>query len=100
MCPVSNVRTGTIPSVAEHPIREFIDQGIKVTVNSDDPSMFGTDMNNEYIQLHEQLGFSVEELFRISLNAVDTAFIKNIEKKMLKEKFKKEYQSLTSKTIQ
>ena len=79
-CPVSNVRTGAVASVADHPIREFIEHGIRVTVNSDDPPMFGTDMNNEYIQLHEQLGFTVPELFQLSLNAIDSAFLTEKEK--------------------
>jgi adenosine deaminase len=45
-CPVSNVRTGAIPSLRDHPIREFQDMGITVTVNSDDPSMFGTTLSS------------------------------------------------------
>jgi adenosine deaminase len=93
-CPVSNVRTGAVASVAQHPIREFIDNGIRVTVNSDDPPMFGTDMNNEYIQLHQQLGFSVPELFQLSLNAVDSAFLPENEKATLREKFVDEYAAL------
>jgi adenosine deaminase len=93
-CPVSNVRTGAVASVADHPIREFIDNDIRVTVNSDDPPMFGTDMNNEYIQLHEQLGFTVPELFQLSLNAVDSAFLSEPKKAALREKFVDEYVKL------
>jgi len=96
MCPVSNVRTGVVPSVAEHPIREFMDRDIRVTVNSDDPSMFGTDMNNEYVQLHEQLGFTVKELFKLSLNAVDSAFISVNERRRLRDAFTEDYESLVS----
>jgi len=94
-CPVSNVRTNAVPSVREHPVRAFYDSGIRVTVNSDDPSMFGTDMNNEYVQLHEQLGFTVPELFQISLNAVDSAFLPDEEKMRLREKFHEEIDRLT-----
>ena len=94
-CPVSNVRTGAVASVADHPIREFIDNGIRVTVNSDDPPMFGTDMNNEYVQLHRQLGFTVEELFQLSLNAVDSAFLPWEEKAALRDRFVDEYAALT-----
>lgn len=93
-CPVSNVRTGAITSVRDHPIREFQVRGIRVTVNSDDPSMFGTDMNNEYIQLHRELGYTVPELFQLSLNAVDSAFIPEKEKERLRGTFIREYQSL------
>jgi len=95
-CPVSNVRTGAVASVADHPIREFIDNGIRVTVNSDDPPMFGTDMNNEYIQLHRQLGFTVPELFQLSLNTVDSAFLPENKKAELRDRFMKECARLTS----
>lgn len=73
--PVSNLRTNVVASIVEHPVRAFYDGGLSVTVNSDDPSMFGTDMNNEYLQLHEHLGFTVPELFQLSLNAVGSAFL-------------------------
>jgi len=94
-CPVSNVRTNTVPSVGEHPVRAFYDSGIRVTVNSDDPSMFGTDMNNEYLQLHEHLGFTVPELFQLSLNAVDSAFLPPEKREELREALLEEYEELT-----
>jgi len=75
MCPTSNLRTGVIPSLQKHPIRTFFDNGIRVTVNTDDPSMFNTDMNNEYLQLHRQLNFTVSELFDLTLNALDSSFL-------------------------
>ena len=96
-CPVSNVRTNAVSSVREHPIRSFIDNGINVTVNSDDPSMFGTDMNNEYIQLSKQLGFTIPELFQLSLNAVDSSFLQSEDKGKLRMKFMKEYRQLKEK---
>jgi aminodeoxyfutalosine deaminase len=48
VCPSSNVATRSVASLAEHPIQAFRDAGITVTVNSDDPSMFGTSLNQEY----------------------------------------------------
>ena len=95
-CPVSNVRTGAISSVREHPIREFQSRGIRVTVNSDDPSMFGTDMNNEYLQLHRELKFTIPELLGLSLNAVDSAFIPEKERERLRGTFVEEYRRLLS----
>jgi adenosine deaminase len=93
-CPVSNVKTGVISSVKEHPIREFMDKGIRVTVNCDDPSMFGTNMNNEYIQLYRQLGFTIPELFKLSLNAVDSAFLSLVKKEKLRSHFINEFKRL------
>jgi adenosine deaminase len=93
-CPVSNLRTGVVRSLREHPIRRFFEEGISVTVNSDDPSMFGTDMNNEYLQLHRELGFTVRELFLLSLNAVDSAFLPLERRAELRESFIEEYEGL------
>ena len=91
MCPVSNLRTGVVPSIKEHPIREYFDKGLLVTVSSDDPSLFHTDMNNEYIQLHQQLGFTVPELFQISMNGIDAAFLDEEIKSQLRSSFLSEY---------
>ncbi len=67
-------------------------------MNSDDPSMFGTDMNNEYIQLHRELGFNVQDLFQLSLNAVDSSFLPEKDKVRLREDFIKDYRNLVEKS--
>ena len=48
ICITSNLRTGLCPTIAEHPVRRYFDQGIMVTLNSDDPAMFGTTLAREY----------------------------------------------------
>jgi len=95
MCPTSNLRTGAVPSLQEHPIRTFFDKGIRVTVNTDDPSMFNTNMNNEYLQLHQQLNFGIPELFMLSLNALDSSFLSETQKVQMRKSFIKEYRRLT-----
>lgn len=94
MCPTSNLRTGVVPSLQEHPIRTFFDKRINVTINTDDPSMFNTDMNNEYLQLHRQLDFTISELFKLTLNALDSSFLPETQKVQMYESFIKEYQRL------
>ncbi len=96
MCPVSNLRTGVVPSISEHPIREFFEKGLLVTVNSDDPSLFHTSMNNEYEQIHKHLDFSLKELFQISMNGVQTAFINESVKSDLVQRFTKEFTEIES----
>ena len=93
-CPTSNVKTGVVEKMEKHPIRTFFDKGIVVTVNTDDPSMFGTDMNNEYLQLYRKLNFTIPQLFKLSLNAVDSSFLPEKHKSSLHESFTKEYQRL------
>ena len=92
--PISNVRTGVVKSIQDHPIREFYDKGLLVTVNSDDSSLFHTDLNNEYIQIHEHLGFSIPELFQLSMNGIETAFIDEVSKTELRESFSTEYRQI------
>jgi len=96
-CPTSNLRIGAIKTIKEHPIRHFIKQGINVSVNSDAPPMFNTDINNEYLQLHKEQGFSVDELMRISLDSIETSFLARKKKDELRETFLKEYRELKTK---
>jgi adenosine deaminase len=91
MCPTSNVRTRVVHTLKSHPIRVFHDLGLTVTVNTDDPSMFGTNMNREYLQLHRQLGFSLSELFNLSLNAINSSFLPEESKSKMLESFIKTY---------
>ena len=94
MNPVSNVRTGVVESIQDHPIREFYDKGLLVTVNSDDPSLFHTDLNNEFIQIHKHLGFSIQELFQLSMNGIETAFIDEAMKLEMSNSFSMEYRQI------
>jgi adenosine deaminase len=94
MNPVSNVRTGVVKAIKDHPIREFYDNGLLVTVSSDDPSLFHTDMNNEFIQVHKHLGFTIPELFQISLNSIETAFIDETTKDEMRRSFTDEYSQI------
>lgn len=91
MCPVSNVKTGAVPDLTEHPIRRYMDGGLLVTVNSDDPPMFGTSITNEYRVLHEQLGFDEASLRQLSLNAVEASFLPDAEKARLRREFEDEF---------
>jgi len=74
LCPTSNVRTGACRSVAEHPIRQLFDAGVPVTVSSDDPLAFQTTVTNELQLLHDQLGFTLDELRQLTETAARHAF--------------------------
>ena len=93
-CPTSNVGTRVVPSLRDHPIRMFFEAGLKVSVNTDDPSMFGTDMNKEYLQLHREMGFTVDELFRLSLNALESSFLPAGDKGRMSREFEEEFSQL------
>jgi adenosine deaminase/aminodeoxyfutalosine deaminase len=80
MNPTSNVRTGLCPSFAEHPLRQCLDQGLLVTVNSDDPAFFGSDLANEFLLAHTELGFSANDLRRLATNSFQSSFLPDSEK--------------------
>jgi len=52
----SNLFTGSVASIESHPLRRFLDHGIRVTLNTDDPLYFGTDLYREYVRIHEEIG--------------------------------------------
>ena len=61
VCPTSNWLTSAVPSTAEHPIRRLMEAGIPVTINSDDPGLFGIDLCHEYELLHHEHGFTLND---------------------------------------
>jgi adenosine deaminase/aminodeoxyfutalosine deaminase len=73
--PTSNVRTGVCASFAEHPLRRYFDAGLLVTLNSDDPAFFGSDVANEYLLAHTEQGFTREELRRLAANSIRASFL-------------------------
>lgn len=73
VCPTSNVRTGAVRSFAEHPLRRLFDAGVRVTLNSDDPAIFGCSLPGEFATARA-MGFRDEELAAMSENARQCAF--------------------------
>jgi adenosine deaminase len=61
--------------IKAHPIRRLIAAGVPVTLGSDDPPFFGTSLNREYARAHQEVGLSVEELWRINLNGLRHALV-------------------------
>lgn len=78
--PTSNVRTGVCPSFAAHPLRQYFDRGLLVTINSDDPAFFGSDLANEFLLAHTQQGFTRDELRRLAANSFRASFLPETEK--------------------
>jgi adenosine deaminase/aminodeoxyfutalosine deaminase len=78
--PTSNVRTGVCSSFADHPLREYFDRGLLVTLNSDDPALFGSDLANEFLLAHTEQGFTREELRRLAANSIQASFLPEVEK--------------------
>jgi adenosine deaminase/aminodeoxyfutalosine deaminase len=80
ICLTSNLRTGGVKELGQHPLRRYFDQGVPVSLHSDDPALFGTDLNREYLLAHEVFGFSRDELRRLAMNSFEAAFLPPEEK--------------------
>ncbi|MBK8792201.1 MAG: adenosine deaminase [Holophaga sp.] len=74
-CPSSNVQTKAVKRMADHPIRLFYDLGLRVTVNTDNRMVTNTTVSREYQILHEQLGFSLEEIKELIIMGFKSAFL-------------------------
>ena len=75
VCLTSNLRTGCCTSLADHPVRKYFDQGLMITLNTDDPSMFGTSLSREYELAQAEFGFSDEHLRELARNAFEASFL-------------------------
>jgi aminodeoxyfutalosine deaminase len=73
VCPTSNVRTGAVVGWADHPLARIVAHGVPVTLNTDDPGMFGCDLVGEYRLAHERFGLSPAALAGIAHAGVDAA---------------------------
>jgi adenosine deaminase/aminodeoxyfutalosine deaminase len=79
----SNVRTGVCPSPAEHPLRRYFDAGLLVTLNSDDPAFFGSDLVGEFLLAHLEQGFTRGELRQLAANSIRASFLPEVERSVL-----------------
>jgi len=59
----------------DHPVRKYFDQGLMVTLNSDDPAMFGTSLNREFELAQTEFGFSDEHLRELARNSFEASFL-------------------------
>jgi adenosine deaminase/aminodeoxyfutalosine deaminase len=75
ICLTSNLRTGCCPQLRDHPMRKYFDQGLMLTLNSDDPAMFGTSLNREYELAQTEFGFTDEHLRELARNSFEASFL-------------------------
>jgi adenosine deaminase len=94
VCPTSNIRLSVYPDYDHHPLRKLWDAGVLLTVNSDDPPMFGTSLNQEYQLLVDEFDFSQSDLEQISLNAIRASFLGQGEKSTLLSAFQEDFKRL------
>jgi adenosine deaminase len=94
MCLTSNLHTHTVPSVAAHPFKRYLDQGVVVTLNTDGRLVDGISLTDEYFLAHSALGLTKADLARVTLNACESAFLPEFEKVALVSRVQSELEAL------
>lgn len=85
--PWSNYLTNSVPTIEAHPLKKLYDLGVRVTINSDDPEVLETNVNNEYRIAHEVLGMSMEEIGKCNRVAFEASFIDAAKKQRIWDKY-------------
>ncbi len=83
MCPLSNVKLCVFDHMSEHPILDLLDQGLCVTVNSDDPAYFGGNLVQNFLALSESFDVSERQLRQLVVNSVNGSFLSSGRKQAL-----------------
>jgi adenosine deaminase len=86
VCVNSNIKTGVYPNYQKHSIKKLIDNGILVTINSDDPTMFGATLTEEFVILHEDINLPLNKIIKLMNNSIEASFATKKEKISLRKK--------------
>jgi adenosine deaminase len=84
-CPTSNLRTRAVPTLADHPARRLLQQGVSLSLNSDDPGLFAITLSHELKVAQESLGFRLEDLQQATMNALDASFVEDAKKERVRQ---------------
>ncbi len=95
VCVTSNYQSGVVSGLALHPIRDMLEKGLKVTINTDDPSVSQITLGYEYRLLTEELAISLDTLKKCVLTAANAAFLPLEERQQLVERIKAEFAQKT-----
>jgi aminodeoxyfutalosine deaminase len=75
ICLTSNLKTGCCGKISDHPVRRYFDQGLMLTLNTDDPAMFQTSLTREYELAQTEFGFTDEHLRELARNSFEASFL-------------------------
>jgi adenosine deaminase len=95
--PTSNVRLKAFPSLAEHALPKLLAEGLYVTLNSDDPPMFGTTLTDEYLKCAETFNWDAETVEKLVFNALHVSLLPDAKKSALEREFRAEFAALREK---
>jgi adenosine deaminase len=96
VCPTSTARVYGWPDLSAHPIIGMVDAGLKVMLNSDDPTMFHTDIGTEYVRMVPAAGWDLATVREITLNGVDATWLDDVDKAAMRAEFGAEFDRLAA----
>lgn len=80
VCPLSNLKLLVTERLEDHPLKEMIQKGLLVTVNSDDPAYFGGYVNENYLAVQEALQLNEKDVYKLARNSFKAAFLNSSRK--------------------
>jgi adenosine deaminase len=99
VCPVSNIALKVYPDMKSHPIKKLLDAGVKVTINSDDPPMFHSDVVDNYLQIADAFDLSEQDIVKLARNGFEAAFIDDETKSRYLRAFESEASRLQAELL-
>ena len=93
VCPSSNICLGVFPDMKSHSLPLLLGHGCRITINSDDPPMFGTSLTREYEILSDTFGYGAEEFFDFNMNAIEGSLLSPDRKESLKKTFNEKWKN-------
>jgi len=93
-CPTSTAVVYGWPDLTKHPIKDMVSAGLRIMLNSDDPTMFHTDIGKEYVDLCTALGYGPDRVREFSLNGVDATWLSDDERRAMRRQFEEELDAL------
>lgn len=82
-CLTSNIQTSTVPSLAQHPLKTFLEHGVLASINTDDPAVQGVDIQHEYHVAAPAAGLTPAQIRQAQINGLEMAFLSSAEKQAL-----------------
>jgi aminodeoxyfutalosine deaminase len=74
VCPTSNIRTRAVPAIEDHPLPALVAAGVPVSLATDDPGMFHTSLNREYLRCHDTFGYDRAQLAEFARAGIRASF--------------------------
>ncbi|MFN8846028.1 MAG: adenosine deaminase [Bdellovibrionales bacterium] len=81
ICPLSNYLTQAFPDPASHPLKKLMEAGVKVTLGSDDPGIFASQLTDDYLMAHQHQRLNLQDFKQLNQNAFESSFIDPLKKK-------------------